>query len=199
MSNSVEKVKWVAGIGLVFALIVMTNLSDVSNFRRVKASLRTVYEDRVVAYDILFDVRGLVRDEQLALRAPTGPDTAGRAEFREQIGTELTEFAATRLTREEAVVFGQLREAVAALPTRFDGSADDLEGYAADLAAIDVALAQLAEIQLRESRSELNEGKRISRNYELFTRLEIVVLVVLGLGIIAIILYAPSGRDPDAS
>jgi len=51
-----NKVKWVLGILIVFILILATNLIDRNNFIRVKDSVVTIYEDRLIASDLVFEM-----------------------------------------------------------------------------------------------------------------------------------------------
>ena len=60
------KIKWVLSVLLVFFLILATNLIDKDNFRRVKNSIVTIYEDRLVANDLIFELSQLVHQKELA-------------------------------------------------------------------------------------------------------------------------------------
>jgi len=61
------KVKWVLGILMIFILIIATNLIDRNNFVRIKDSLETIYEDRLVAKDLIFKISKSVQEKELAL------------------------------------------------------------------------------------------------------------------------------------
>lgn len=197
MAKWIGKLKWVAGVALVFALIVMTNLSDASDFRRVKASLVTVYEDRVVASDILFRMSRLVAESRLAARTAEPADTVATERFVALLDDLVAEFSATRLTRKEERIFGQLKADVRRLRDLPPVVGDQAEDFLDVLKSVDEDLAALSQIQVREGRNQLLESTRISERYELFTRLEIIVLVVLALGILFVIMYEPSGRRGD--
>jgi endonuclease III-like uncharacterized protein len=62
-----DKIKWILGILLVFILIATTNLIDRSNFIRVKDSVETIYEDRLIANDLIFEIAQLVQQKEIAL------------------------------------------------------------------------------------------------------------------------------------
>jgi len=49
-----NKAKWILGILMVFVLIIATNLIDKNNFLKVRDSVVTIYEDRLVAKDLIF-------------------------------------------------------------------------------------------------------------------------------------------------
>lgn len=63
-----NKIKWVLGIFMVFILILATNLIDRNNFIRVKDSVVTIYEDRLIASDLVFDMFKLVKKMEVALK-----------------------------------------------------------------------------------------------------------------------------------
>jgi hypothetical protein len=50
-----------------FFLVLATNLVDRSNFNRIKNSVISIYEDRLVAKGIIFDMNALVNQKQVAL------------------------------------------------------------------------------------------------------------------------------------
>ena len=50
-----NKIKWTLGILMVFVLIVTTNLIDRNNFVRVKDSVVSIYEDRLVAKNLILE------------------------------------------------------------------------------------------------------------------------------------------------
>ena len=62
-----NKVKWVLGILVVFLLIVATNLIDRNNFVRVRESVETLYEDRLIANDLLFELAKTVQENEIAV------------------------------------------------------------------------------------------------------------------------------------
>lgn len=104
--NIYDKLKWILGILMVFALIVITNLIDNNNFTRVKDSVVSIYEDRLVVYDLIFEMSKLVQDKEMAivvsnvdfyLKKNTSVD--------EQIKGFITSYEDTRLTTQERKVF----------------------------------------------------------------------------------------------
>jgi hypothetical protein len=62
-----NKIKWVLGILMVFVLIVATNLIDRSNFIQVRDSVVTIYEDRLIANDLIFEISKLVQEKEIAV------------------------------------------------------------------------------------------------------------------------------------
>jgi hypothetical protein len=65
-----NKIKWTAGILLVFAIILTTNLIDKNNFNKLRYSVVTIYEDRIVANDLIFEILLSIREKEIALAVP---------------------------------------------------------------------------------------------------------------------------------
>lgn len=51
-----NKLKWILGITLIFVLIIATNLIDRNNFVRISNVVTTIYEDRLIASDLIFEM-----------------------------------------------------------------------------------------------------------------------------------------------
>src|SRR5690606_29299306 len=62
-----NKIKWILGILMVFVLIITTNLIDRNNFIRVRDSVVTIYEDRLIANDLIFEISKLVQEKEMAV------------------------------------------------------------------------------------------------------------------------------------
>ena len=100
-----NKIKWILGISVVFLLIIATNYVDRSNFRRVQNSIETIYEDRLVAQDLVFKMSLIIQhkvldysiDDSLRMDKDYRQDNAN-------MDSLLVRFHETRLTRNEAVI-----------------------------------------------------------------------------------------------
>lgn len=60
-----SKIKWVLGIVLIFVLVITTNLIDRQNFAIVNDSIETIYADRLVAQDIIYDLSSSMQEKKL--------------------------------------------------------------------------------------------------------------------------------------
>mgnify|MGYP006207280059 CR=1 FL=1 len=65
--NFYDKIKWVLGILMVFVLIITTNLLDRNNFVRVKDSVVSIYEDRLIANDLIFEISNSIKQKEIAI------------------------------------------------------------------------------------------------------------------------------------
>ena len=97
-----NKVKWILGIAMVFVIIVTTNLIDRNNFLQVKDSIVTIYEDRLVANDLLFEMSKAVQDKEIAVSKSDLVFYLGtNKSVNKNIETSISKFEKTKLTLEE--------------------------------------------------------------------------------------------------
>jgi len=191
-----NKAKWIVGIFLVFGLIIATNLIDKKNFKQIRDSVVTIYEDRLLAKEILFDVSTLIHDKEMAI---TLADTAfyknRNAQVNEQLQQDIEQFEQTELTRAEKYEFKELEKNLSLLR---DAEASLLEsdfeskGAAKQkLQEIKENLNELSSIQISEGKKHLFLSKRAADSIDLYTQLEIYFLIALAIIVQIIILYNP--------
>ncbi|MDP4954373.1 MAG: MCP four helix bundle domain-containing protein, partial [Flavobacteriales bacterium] len=105
-----NKLKWILGIMIVFVLIVTTNLIDRNNFIRVKGSVETLYEDRLKANDLLFDLSQAIQEKEVAiLKSDTLFFSARNAALNREIQTYIDQYEQTQLTSDESRLFNQAK------------------------------------------------------------------------------------------
>lgn len=191
-----DKVKWVLGILVVFFLIVSTNLIDSKNFAKVKESVGAIYEDRLVAKDLVYELSLLIQEKEIALAKSDSSFYDRRvAVVNNEIQDLLVSFLETKLTKPEAVVFHDLESNLQKLQT------DEANYYALDaegkvlaekhLDEVKKNLHELSKIQMEEGRKQLFISKKAMDSVELFTQMEIFFLIILAIAIQIIILYNP--------
>ncbi|WP_422356820.1 MCP four helix bundle domain-containing protein [Roseivirga pacifica] len=190
------KLKWILGISLVFALIAATNLVDRSNFMQVKESVATIYEDRLIVKDLIMDMYKAMQQKKIAI---ISDDNSFMGQRNDVVNNDLKalieRYQATKLTKNEATVFENLKsnidalwQAEASVTTESFKANEHLLGI---LAQVESNLDELSDIQISEGRRQVSITKRATDSIELFTQLEIYVLIFLALVIQVIILYKP--------
>ncbi len=194
-----DKLKWALAILLVFVLVLATNLVDRNHFHRIAQSVQTIYADRVVANDLLFDMAALVHEKELALeRRDTAFFRSRAAKVDAAMDGFLERYAQTYLTADERLAFDDLRahlDALRALEARGTDPWDDAgDRYRQRLAEIREDLRRLSKIQLVEGQRQVSLSERSMETMALFTRIEIVFLVLLAVLVQVIILYRPPRR-----
>lgn len=195
-----DKLKWILGIVIVFVLIAATNLIDRNNFIQVKESVQSIYEDRLIAKDLILDIYKSIQEKEIALiTSDANFFTARNQVINEEIGQLLDSFEHTRLTANEERVFNRLQENFEIvlqdesklLNNDFNNASVLLE----DIRRIEGDLYALSDIQVSEGNRQVAITKRATESIELFTQLEIYMLIFLAVLIQLIILYRPKKED----
>ena len=189
-----NKIKWILGILLVFVLIVITNLIDRNNFVRVRDSVVTIYEDRLVAKELIYKMSKSVNDKEIALVAN---DSNFFIEKNPKVNTQikgfLSRFEETKLTQDESGIFEDLKSNFNSLFNSEHSSLDkNLENNSVSLAIIsDIKdnLDDLSKIQINEGSKQMAISKKAINTVELFTQIEIYLLVFLAIVIQIIVIY----------
>mgnify|MGYP000439277211 CR=1 FL=1 len=191
-----NKIKWVLGILLVFVLILATNLIDRNNFLQVKKSVASLYEDRLLAHDHLFEMTRLNFEKEKAII------TKNNAFFINEVKSNNAKFSAfvskfeeTKLTDKESIVFNSLKENLDVLLTSeqkyLKQSNSNFDSLLPLLATVNENIAELSKIQISEGSNEMLLTEDAVANVELFTHIEIYLLIFLAIVIQIIIMYNP--------
>lgn len=191
-----NKVKWVLGILIVFILILATNLIDRNNFIRVKDSVVTIYEDRLIASDLVFEMFKLVKEKEVALKLS---DTVFFHQKNQIINGSIKNlilrFEQTKLTPEEKIIFKNLKsnfETLKSLESNLlESNFKTKNNQEQILTNINTNLDDLSKIQLLEGRRQMSIGKKATSTIELFTQIEIGLLIFLAIVIQIIVMYKP--------
>jgi hypothetical protein len=190
-----NKIKWLLAIILVFFLVLSTNLVDRQNFRIVEDAMQRIYDDRLVAQDVLFHLTKATWEKERGLMSDA---TTDQANVNARIGELLDRFEATELTSREEKTFARLRQQFTRLKSQesaLSGVESGDEVIAQDLAEIRTTLNDLSEIQLVEGGRQLQISKKAIGSADLFTQLEIGMLIFMAIVIQAIILYNPKPKE----
>lgn len=194
-----NKLKWILGILLVFVLIVITNLIDRNNFVRVRDSVVTIYEDRLIAKELIYEMSKSVNEKEVALVAN---DSIFFTEKNPRVNTRvkdfLSRFEETKLTSDESKTFEDLKTNFNLLFAS-EGKliSTDLKGNAniqRHIYNIKDNLDDLSKIQISEGSRQLAISKKAINTVELFTQIEIYFLIFLAVLIQIIVIYNPKKK-----
>ncbi len=195
-----NKVKWVLGILVIFFLIVATNLVDKSNFERVKDSVVEIYEDRLIAKGIVFEISQLVQEKELAhALSDTSFFRKRKKAVDEEVKILMGRFSDTKLTDNEERIFGDLKSNLALLveyeTPEYQPKAglEDLVGTQFSL--VKEELKALSKIQIEEGKRLVLVSQKAIEMVDLFTQIEIYFLIFMAILIQVIILYKPKSSD----
>ncbi|WP_304142989.1 MCP four helix bundle domain-containing protein [Mesoflavibacter zeaxanthinifaciens] len=191
-----NKIKWILGILMVFVLIVTTNLIDRNNFIRVKDSVVSIYEDRLVAKNLILDISNSIHKKEMAVALTDSAffENSNNGENK-NIQNLISKFETTKLTKEESETFNDLKENLNQLnKTESDFvkssyiSKDDMFNQ---ISKIKNNLEDLSKIQLLEGSKQMSISKKAIDSVELFTQIEIYLLIFLAIVIQIIVMYNP--------
>jgi len=194
-----NKLKWILGILLIFVLIIATNLIDKNNFVRVRDSVITIYEDRLVANDLIFKMQQSVHQKELAISIT---DTAFYSTQNPSLNKELkalvSRFEETKLTPKEAKVFKDLKNNITTLIEEeeqfLDNNFKNDSKVVNEIEDLKAHLNDLSKIQLNEGSRQMSISKHALETVELFTQIEIYIMVFLAILIQIIVMYKPKDK-----
>jgi len=191
-----NKVKWVLGILMVFVLIIATNLIDRNNFLRVKDSILTIYEDRLVADDLIFEMARSVHQKEVAIaKSDSVFFLKENSKVNKDIQIFVSRFEQTKLTAEEKRIFNKLIKnlenlenlEIAFIKSKFVN--DNL--LVKQISNVKENLYVLSKIQLNEGGRQMSISKKAIETVELFTQIEVLMLILLAILIQIIVIYKP--------
>ncbi len=197
-----NKVKWILGIAMVFVIIVTTNLIDRNNFLQVKDSIVTIYEDRLVANDLLFEMSKAIQDKEIAVSKSDLVFYLGtNKSVNKNIETSISKFEKTKLTLEEENLLKDFKKNIELLlnaEKNFVASKFATKSILENqLFIVKSNLHDLSKIQLIEGRRQMAISKKAIDTVELFTHLEIYVLIFLAIVIQILIIYKPKSEKEE--
>ena len=199
-----NKIKWVLGILMVFVLIITTNLIDRNNFLRVKDSVTTIYEDRLIANDLIFEILSPVHEKEVAIALSDSSFFSNKnAVMNSNIQGFIKQFEQTKLTREEQAVFSDLKRNISDLKVAetayVDSGFSNKNEVLSQISAVNKNLYELSKIQLNEGSRQISISNRAIETVELYTQIEIYFLIFLAIVVQIIVMYNPKKKGVDES
>jgi len=194
-----NKAKWVLGILIVFVLIISTNVIDRENFLRVKAAIITIYEDRLIANDLLFEMLESVQDKEIAAATV---DSVFFLEKNPLINKDIkvfvSKFQQTKLTSEEETIFEKLKDNIEKLKITevafVESKFSEKTALLNQISKVKKNLHALSKIQLNEGGRQMSISKNAMETMELFTTIEINILIFLAILIQIVVIYNPNKK-----
>jgi hypothetical protein len=192
-----NKIRWVASILLVFFIVLITNLIDRENFNRLSYTVTTIYEDRIVASDLLFDMSRIIQKKEIAIVTHDSAYYGKESNISNQALDNLIErYEKTKLTKREKFVFGQLKDALDVLKRREQQIKNIESDQLLDTVdKINEHLYDLSKIQLQEGKRQVFISDRAKNTIDLFTQGEVIFLILMAVIIQIIIFYKPKEKS----
>lgn len=191
-----NKVKWVLGILMIFILIIATNLIDKNNFVRVKDSVVAIYEDRLIANDLIFEISNSIREKEVALAISDSVFFSDRNKIiNENIQVNVLRFEETKLTIDEGKIFKNFKKNLQLLTNSEDAFIQskfvNKTPLFKNISEVQKNLYDLSKIQLSEGKRQMSISEKAISSVELFTQIEIYLLIFLAILIQIIVIYKP--------
>ncbi|ADR21078.1 hypothetical protein MATR_12920 [Marivirga tractuosa] len=194
--NLLDKIKWILGILIVFTLVITTNMVDRSNFSRMNEAVESIYEDRLVVKDLILKISNDIHQKEIAaIKEDEDFYTDQNKQINSEIEAHLASFEQTKLTSKEEKFLNDFKRHLDDLRTlemnyvqsnfTKDPALEDL------FQIIKRDLKNLAEIQLREGTRQFEKSRKAMDTVELFTQIEIYIMIFLAIVIQLIIIYSP--------
>lgn len=191
-----DKVKWILGIMMVFFIVLATNLIDKQNFTLVKNSVVTIFEDRLVANDILFKMADLLHQKELAI-------VTANTEFFENSNSVvnsgfydlIAQYELTKLTESESRNFESLKrnyeQVVEAERSTLMSNFSDKTSVLNAISKVKINLTTLSKIQIDQGRRQVLISEKAMNSIEFFTQIEIYILILLAVLVQILVIYKP--------
>ncbi len=201
-----QKFKTALALAVVFALVLCTNLLDKMHFDELHETINSVHKDRLLVENYIYNISQSLNNKRIALyefsfRAESVDDTSFN-KSNKNILSNINEFQKTVLTHEEDTILNNLAKEVIVLEimenkfllTENISDSVTLPIVLQQHDILNTKLSRLSEIQLEEGEKLLEESNSIISISTMSSRLEIAVLIVVGLIIQIIVISSKSPR-----
>ncbi len=199
MNNVLKKVMWVGGVLFVFFIVLATNLIDRNHIKGVRASVSTMYKDRLIVKNMLFNISQLTQEKRIAFLLSDSSFYSTRAKnVNDSIYILIDKVSNTVLAQNEVKYLERLHgnfEDVEAMENKTLKDKTVLQDAEwrkkmdVNLFRIRKNLNLLSDIQIDEGKRELSRVNRAFNTIDLFTNMEIAFLVVLGVIALAVVVF----------
>ena len=178
-----DKLKWLLIIGVVFTLVLATNLIDRRNFRNINNSVVSLYEDRLVVKNTILDMATAINQKEVAfLTKDTVSIKANNHRLTDALKNDLGKFNPSSVTASEVESLDQLKNNLDAMfkaeAALLENEFSSLDDYKKIIERVNEDMDVLAHIQMKEGKKQLITSQRNMAAVELFTQLEIIFLVL---------------------
>lgn len=197
-----NKLKWILAIVLVFVLLVTTKLIDSRHFKKVKDSVVTIYEDRLIADDLIFEIaRSLHEKEIAAMVMDTAFFNSTNKNVNQDIEYHVSRFEQTKLTAKEKTVFDNFKANFLRLRktenTFINNGFPSNEVILEDITNIRENLYELTKIQLVEGNRQMAISKEAIEAIDFYGKIEIYFLAFIAFLILILVLFKPKTDMED--
>lgn len=199
--NLVNKIRAGAALAMVFLLIIATNMVDSNHFKVVRKSLTIVYEDRLLAKDYIYKISRQLQVKRVLMQNIDNDQLfAINSAVNDSIQSLILKYEVTKLTENELVRFESLKEKFSQL-IAYENELPQGESLDREFHSLKTVqdlfmeiyndLDFLSQIQLEESKREINHSNKTISKSNFISRLEIAALIIIGIMIQLLIFIKP--------
>ena len=200
--NIFKKLKWFFAVLSIFLIILATNLIDKENFLRVEESVETIYNERLLAKELLLNVSIQFHQKELAYALN---DSIYLKSQNEAVNTKINEllqmFVRAKSTKKERSILNELNENHAKLIQLESNANLKNRLYSKDCAeifsAINTNIIALSTEQVKEGKNQKFNVRDAVDRIKLFSTIEIYMLIFLAIVLQIIILYNPKKKSNE--
>lgn len=200
--NIYRKLKWFSAVLGVFLIILATNLIDKKSFLKVEEAVEKLYNERLLAKELLQDISIKFHEKELAYALNDSVYLASRNdEVNAEISHLLQRFDKAEIPRREKIILVDLQKNHANL-IKFESKnqfKDTL--YNAKCAEIfsniNTNIKDLSAAQIKGAESQKLHASSAVDTVKLFSKIETYLLIFLAILLVFIILYTPKKRPVE--
>lgn len=194
-----KKIKWFLAVLGVFLLILATNLIDKENFLRVEKSVENIYNERLLAKELLLEITIKFHQKELAYATNDSLYLRSRNDI---VNSEITKlllmFERSKATKKEVIILDQLKSTHAKLIEHEKVSDINNTLYTSECAnifsEINENIVALSIEQVKEGKNQKHLANEAIGMVKLFSNIEVYMLIFLALVLQFIILYKPKKK-----
>ncbi|AFD05700.1 MCP four helix bundle domain-containing protein [Solitalea canadensis] len=198
-----QKTKAAALLVLVFVIVLAKNIIDRNNVLELGDSFSAVYKDRLMAESYIYHFSDHLYQKKLLLATNQNMDGGVKQSLdrhNKEINDIITKYDETKLTEIESNYFKEFKKNLhdlMALETDYLSKASSTTKQLIDQ-QFTVALSnlnQLSTIQTAEGKKLMEGSQKIISESTLLTKLELAILIIIGL-IIQVLIFASGSLVP---
>ncbi|MER3373768.1 MAG: hypothetical protein RIM83_03940 [Allomuricauda sp.] len=190
-SRRKQRLRLILVLAISFMLIMVANLMDYGYILRTQDTVNSVYNDRVVAQDYIYQMSGLFYQKELSLGENNGFFEATN----DSITSLMSRFGETKLTRNESNFFFDLRKNYVELTSLEDKLRHQKETMGTTRRDIQIELLEirknlddLESVQFAEGGQMTERSNRALGMNALLSKVELVFLVIMGFVVLHMVL-----------
>ncbi|WP_176214637.1 MCP four helix bundle domain-containing protein [Reichenbachiella faecimaris] len=191
-----QKFKAAMSLAMVFLLVLATNLIDRNHFTELQESFSSVYKDRLLVENYIFKLSGLIHQKHMLLHHSEASEWSAKNQIQinEAIDTLLMAYEKTKYTIIETQLFEEFKAELMQIKNlerlyyADSTSSEMISEIKNKQLQLMTLLEGLSNVQIEEGERLINESNSVINTSHSISRIEIVILIVIGIFAQALVL-----------